>query len=51
MSPIVVVDAGVALEWAVREEHSDQAAALLHHYERGRIVGPPHLTGEVTDAV
>ncbi len=52
--PSIVVDASVAVRWAVAaEEFAAQAHALLHDtVEAGRaLVGPPHLIGEVANAL
>ena len=48
-----VVDASVALKWVLDEEFSDRAEALLNDclVARRRIVGPPHLLAEVTNAL
>jgi len=49
----VVVDASVALKWLIQEEHSDRADALLADSLQPGIVlvGPPHLPGEVANAL
>jgi len=49
----LVVDASVALKWLLAEELSDKAEALLaDSLQAGTvIVGPPHLTGEVANAL
>jgi predicted nucleic acid-binding protein len=56
MSPssvAVVVDASVAVKWVLPEEHTDRAHALMaaSTQARQRIVGPPHLTVEVVNAI
>lgn len=49
MSPLVVVDASVALKWVVTETGSDEASALLTGMAEGALslVAPQHLVGEV----
>lgn len=49
----LVVDASVALKWLLAEELSDRAEALLEDsLQAGTVlVGPPHLTGEVANAL
>jgi predicted nucleic acid-binding protein len=49
----VVVDASVALKWLIEEEYSDAAASLMEDsLNVGTvIVGPPHLPGEVANAL
>jgi len=49
----VVVDASVALKWLIQEEFSDRADALLEESLRADVtlVGPPHLPGEVANAL
>lgn len=49
MSPLVVVDASVALKWVVTETGSNEAAALLTGLADGALslVAPEHLLGEV----
>ncbi len=52
-SVAVVVDASVAVKWVLPEEHTDRAHALMaaSTQARQRIVGPPHLTVEVVNAI
>lgn len=49
MSPLLVVDASVALKWVVTETGSDEAADLLTGMTKGAfsLVAPEHLIGEV----
>ena len=49
----VVVDASVAVKWVLPEEHTDRAHALMTASieARQRIVGPPHLPVEVSNAI
>lgn len=52
--PDVAVDASVAVKWViVTEDHADQAQALLGDTLRagGSVIGPPHLPGEVGNAL
>jgi len=51
MNDTIVVDASVAFKWVLREELSDVAQALLFESPPRRIVGPPHLETEVTNAI
>lgn len=46
-------DASVAVKWVVLEEHTDEALALLAtSADEGRwLIGPPHLPGEVANAI
>ena len=48
-----VVDASVALKWLLEEEHSEKALALLEDCLLAGValVGPPHLQGEVANAL
>jgi predicted nucleic acid-binding protein len=49
----VLVDASVAMKWVIEEELSDRAESLLEDTIRSgsTIVGPPHLAGEVANAL
>ena len=49
----LVVDASVVLKWLLAEALSDRAEALLEDslHAGTVIVGPPHLTGEVANAL
>ncbi len=53
MSRAIVVDASVAVKWVLVEELSDRAHALLQEARRvrRRLVAPPHLPAEVTNAL
>lgn len=53
MTTPVVVDASVALKWAVSEEGSAQANALLDDLAGGAIAltAPEHLVGEVANGL
>lgn len=53
MSSAIVVDASVAVKWVLVEEFSDRAHALLRESRqlRRRLVAPPHLPAEVTNAL
>jgi len=49
----VVVDASVAVKWVLPEAHTDRAQALMAASIRARqrLVGTPHLTIEVVNAI
>lgn len=49
MTPVLVVDASVALKWVVNEPGSEGAAALLADLAAGSLslAAPDHLLGEV----
>lgn len=51
MNHAVAVDASVAIKWVVAEEFSEQANALLAQSVAQPIVGPPHLSSEVANAL
>ncbi len=49
----VVVDASLALRWALPDEHSVQAAAALDRWEQGEVVfyAPAHFWAEVANGL
>src|SRR5688500_18734241 len=53
MNHAVSVDASVAVKWVVHEPHTTQARALLGDIVAADlpIVAPPHLPGEVANAI
>lgn len=53
MTDLEVVDASVAVKWVIEEDYSAQADELLRSASRNRtrIVGPPLLRIEVTNAI
>lgn len=53
MTPVIVVDASVALKWTVTEESSEHANALIDDLASGAIVlaAPDHLIGEVANGL
>ena len=53
MNHITVVDASVAFKVVIEEEFSNRSEALFNaNLVAGRsILGPPHLTGEVSNAI
>lgn len=53
MTAPIVVDASVALKWAVNEEGSEHANALLDDLADGaiRLAAPEHLIGEVANGM
>lgn len=53
MTPVVVVDASVALKWTVTEVNSEQANGLIDDLAGGSTVlaAPDHLVGEVANGL
>jgi predicted nucleic acid-binding protein len=49
----VVVDASLALKWALHEEHTDQALALWDRWQEAseQVIAPPLFRAEVTNVL
>ena len=45
------VDASVGVKWVLDEDLTEHAQALLHTSPPRRIIAPPHLISEVTNAI